>query len=132
MNQQLDSNPIDPLQFLGGGGEAGALMRTMDWSASPLGDPLGWPQAPRTVVALMLNSKFPMFVAWGREAGFVYNDPYADILGNKHPAAMGRRFADIWAEIWHDVGPLAERALRGEATYMENLPLRMHRHGYDE
>jgi signal transduction histidine kinase/CheY-like chemotaxis protein len=132
MNQQRDGIPIDPLQFLGAGGEAGALMRALDWSASPLGDPLGWPQALRTVVALMLNSKFPMFVAWGPQAGFVYNDPYAEILGDKHPAAMGRRFADIWSEIWHDVGPLAERALRGEATYKENLPLRLRRHGYDE
>jgi signal transduction histidine kinase/CheY-like chemotaxis protein len=129
---QRDSTLTDPLQFLGGGGETGALMRRLDWSGSPLGDPRSWPQALRTVVALMLNSKFPMFVAWGPEAGFVYNDAYIDVLGDKHPAAMGRPFADIWPEIWHDVGPLAERALRGEATYMENLPLRMHRHGYDE
>jgi signal transduction histidine kinase/ActR/RegA family two-component response regulator len=129
---QSDSTLIDPLQFLGGGGETGALMRRLDWSASPLGDPRGWSQALRTVVALMLNSKFPMFVAWGPQAGFVYNDPYIEVLGDKHPAAMGRPFADIWPEIWHDVGPLAERAMRGEATYMENLPLRMRRHGYDE
>jgi signal transduction histidine kinase/ActR/RegA family two-component response regulator len=132
MNDPRSSTPIDPLQFLEGGGEAGALMRTLDWSTSPLGDPRGWPQALRTVVALMLNSKFPMFVAWGSAAGFVYNEPYIDVLGDKHPKAMGRPFADIWPEIWHDVGPLAERAMRGEATYTENLPLRMHRHGYYE
>jgi signal transduction histidine kinase/CheY-like chemotaxis protein len=130
--QQHDSHPIDPLQFLDGGGEAGALMRGLDWSGSPLGDPLHWPRALRAVVALILNSKFPMFVAWGPDAGFVYNDSYAESLGDKHPGAMGQRFADIWTEIWHDVGPLAERALRGEATYMENLPLRMRRRGYDE
>jgi signal transduction histidine kinase/CheY-like chemotaxis protein len=131
-SQQHDSNLTDQLQFLEGGGETGALMRGLDWSGSPLGHPLGWPRALRTVVALMLNSKFPMFVAWGPEAGYVYNDAYVEVLGDKHPAAMGRRFAEVWQEIWHDVGPLAERALRGEATYMENLPLRMRRRGYDE
>jgi signal transduction histidine kinase/CheY-like chemotaxis protein len=127
-----DTESNDCLQFLSGGGEAGALLRGRDWSDSPLGHPGGWPQALRTVVALMLNSKFPMFVAWGAELGFLYNEAYIDVLGAKHPSAMGRPFERIWSEIWHDVGPLAARALAGEATYQVNLPLRMYRNGYDE
>ena len=118
--------------FLSGGGEAGAMMRTQDWSESPLGHPRTWPQALRIVVGLMLNSKFPMFVAWGKELGFLYNDPYRDILGDKHPRAMGRRFHDIWSEIWADISPLIDRALNGEATYADRLLLVMNRHGYDE
>jgi signal transduction histidine kinase/CheY-like chemotaxis protein len=128
--QERESN--DCLQFLSGGGEAGALMRGRDWSDSLLGHPGSWPQALRTVVALMLNSKFPMFVAWGPELGFLYNEAYIDVLGAKHPSAMGRPFERIWSEIWHEVGPLAARALAGEATYQVNLPLRMYRNGYDE
>jgi signal transduction histidine kinase/ActR/RegA family two-component response regulator len=120
------------LMFLSGGGEVGAMMRAHDWSTSPLGHPRTWPQALRTVVGLMLNSKFPMFVAWGAELAFLYNDPYREVLGDKHPAALGRRFHDIWAEIWHDISPLIERALRGEATYADRLYLVMNRHGYDE
>ncbi|ALK99096.2 hypothetical protein AM586_25790 [Massilia sp. WG5] len=118
--------------FLSGGGEAGALMRTRDWSDSLLGHPRTWPQALRTVVGLMLNSKFPMFVAWGGELGFLYNDPYREILGDKHPRAMGARFHDIWSEIWSDIEPFIERALNGEATYVDRLLLVMNRHGYDE
>jgi PAS domain S-box-containing protein len=120
------------LMFLSGGGETGAMMRTQDWSLSPLGHPRTWPQALRTVVGLMLNSKFPMFVAWGKELGFLYNDPYRDVLGDKHPRAMGRRFYDIWSEIWDDISPLIDRALQGEATYADRLLLVMNRHGYDE
>ncbi len=120
------------LMFLSGGGEAGAMMRTQDWTDSPLGHPRTWPQALRTVVALMINSKFPMFVAWGKELGFLYNDSYREILGDKHPRAMGRRFHDIWSEIWADISPLIDRALNGEATYAERLLLVMNRHGYDE
>jgi signal transduction histidine kinase/ActR/RegA family two-component response regulator len=120
------------LMFLSGGGELGAMMRAHDWSGSPLGHPRGWPQALRTVVGLMLNSKFPMFVAWGPELGFLYNDPYRDILGAKHPGALGGRFRDVWSEIWPDISPLIERALRGEATYADRLYLVMNRHGYDE
>ena len=122
----------DVSAFLSEGGEAGALMRSLDWSKSVLGHPSEWPQSLRSVVALMLGSKFPMFVAWGPELGFLYNDAYAVILGAKHPKAMGSRFEDIWKEIWSDVGPLARRALQGEATWLEDLPLTMNRKGFDE
>jgi PAS domain-containing protein len=120
------------LRFLDAPGEAAALMRGLDWNESPLGPPQGWPQSLRSVVSLLLRSKFPMFVAWGPSLGFLYNDPYAEILGRKHPSAMGRRFEDIWFEIWDDVGPLAKRALAGEASYLENLPLTMQRKGFEE
>ncbi|MBQ5947497.1 ATP-binding protein [Massilia sp. ST3] len=130
--KQEHAIPSEWLPFLSGGGMMGAMMRSHDWSGSPLGHPRDWPQALRTVVGLMLNSKFPMFVAWGPELGFLYNDSYVPILGEKHPASLGMRFHDIWGEIWDDIHPLIVRALRGESTYMDRLPLRMHRHGYDE
>jgi PAS domain S-box-containing protein len=120
------------LEFLHSGGQMGALMRAHDWASSPLGTPETWPQSLRLVVGLMLGSKFPMFVAWGPELGFLYNDAYAEILGAKHPAALGARFHDIWSEIWPDISPLIDAALTGEATYRENLPLLVHRNGFDE
>jgi hypothetical protein len=92
-------------------------MRTHNWSASPLGDPSTWPQSLRSVVGLLLGSKFPMFVAWGEELSFLYNDAYTEILGAKHPRALGARFHDIWAEIWPDISPLIDAALAGEATW---------------
>ncbi|UGB37052.1 ATP-binding protein [Frateuria soli] len=118
--------------FLAGGGKVAAMMRGHDWSSSPLGRPDQWPQSLRSVVSLLLNSKFPMFVAWGPELGFLYNDPYAEILGAKHPAALGARFEDIWREIWPDIAPLIDAALSGEGVYRENLPLLMNRKGFDE
>ena len=121
-----------PLDFLAGGGKTGALMRAHDWSESPLGPPDTWPQSLRTVVSLLLQSQFPMFVAWGPDLGFLYNDPYAEILGAKHPRALGRRFYDIWSEIWPDISPLIDAAMAGHATYHEDLPLLMNRKGYDE
>ncbi|KQQ96670.1 ATP-binding protein [Massilia sp. Leaf139] len=127
-----DDGQEPSLRFLSGGGEVGALMRSQDWSRSPLGEPATWPAALRTIVSLMLGSGFPMFCAWGKDLGFLYNDPYIPILGDKHPASLGAPFHDIWAEIWDDIHPLIERALGGQATYMEKLPLVMHRHGYDE
>lgn len=121
-----------PPTFLTDGGNTGALMRTRDWSTSPLGPPDTWPQSLRVVIGLMLHSKFPMFVAWGSELGFLYNDSYAEILGDKHPSALGGRFQDIWPEIWGDIYPIITQAMEGKASYHENLPLTMNRKGYDE
>jgi PAS domain S-box-containing protein len=132
MNFGKKNDSLGPLEFLTGGGESGALMRANDWSASPLGPPQAWSQSLRAVVGLMLNSKFPMFIAWGEQLSFLYNDSYIDILGTKHPSALGRPFREVWSEIWADLAPLIERALEGEATYVERLPLTMNRRGYFE
>src|SRR3978361_1779172 len=113
------ASPAAPT-FLAGGGQMGARMRGHDWSAAPLGQPETWPQCLRSAVSLMLGSRFPMFVAWGSGLGFLYNDPYAEILGDKHPAALGGRFSQIWSEIWPDLSPLVDKAMAGEATWAEN------------
>lgn len=131
-SDRTESASEGEIGFLTGGGTVGALMRQHDWSASPLGPPEAWPQSLKSVVGLLLNSRFPMFVAWGPDLGFLYNDAYSEILGSKHPSAIGAPFAKIWAEIWGDISPLIDAALKGEASYRENLPLLMNRKGYDE
>jgi signal transduction histidine kinase len=73
-----------------------------------------------------------MFVAWGDELGFLYNDSYTAILGAKHPGALGRPFREVWSEIWTDIKPLVSAALHGQPTYHENLPLIMNRRGFNE
>ncbi|MEO5660714.1 MAG: PAS domain-containing protein [Polaromonas sp.] len=120
------------LPFLVGTTEMALLMRHHDWSTSSLGQPLQWPQSLRSVVNLLLGSAFPMFVAWGPDLALLYNDSYAELLGEKHPSALGMPFMDVWREADSDLEPLVQRALNGESFYMENLSLRLHRHGYDE
>ncbi|WP_343206838.1 PAS domain S-box protein [Azospirillum soli] len=83
------------------------------------------------MVNLILTSRFPMFAVWGPDLTFLYNDSYRPILGNK-PEALGRPFAEVWADIWDDLTPLVERALAGEATFHEDRLLVMERHGYRE
>lgn len=114
------------------GGQTGALMRSLDWSGSSLGPPELWPQSLRSMAGLILGSKFPMFVAWGPELELLYNDAYAAILEAKHPSALGKRLQDVWPEVWDDIYPIVVRALQGEASYHENLPLTLHRKGREE
>ena len=120
--------------FLAGGGEAGALLRSMDWTKTPLGPVGQWPQSLKTAVNLMLNSQQPMWIGWGPEATFLYNDPYISVLSlAKHPWAMGRPSAEVWAEIWDICGPLADKVFRlGEATFVDSVRLFMNRGGFLE
>lgn len=124
----------DPqLNFLAGGGEAGALLRALDWSQTPLGEPVQWPQSLKTCIRIILTSRQPMFVWWGPGLINIYNDAYRSIVGGKHPWAMGKPAREVWREIWDEAGPRAETALStNEGTYDESLLLIMERNGYPE
>jgi PAS domain S-box-containing protein len=120
------------LSFLADGGGAGAAIRAHDWSSSALGDPGGWPVALKTLVGVMLGANQPMFVVWGTAQILLYNDAYAEILGGKHPAALGRSFLDVWSEIADDLRPIIARAYGGDPIQMDDITLVMERHGYPE
>jgi hypothetical protein len=118
--------------FLAEGGELGRMARAYDWSASPLGPPNLWPQPLKTLVSLMLASSQPMFIAWGPERTFLYNDAYAEIAANKHPGALGGDFLDVWSEIRADLAPIVAKAYSGEPVHMDDIALVMERRGYPE
>jgi PAS domain S-box-containing protein len=112
--------------------EMASLIARHDWTKSELGAPQNWPNALRTVVTLMLDSKVPMWAAWGPALSVVYNAPYCALLGDKHPAALGRPLSEVWSEIWNDVSGFVATALSGQAVYQEDLPLLINRHGRKE
>src|SRR4051812_35965529 len=99
--------------FLSGGGEMGARMRAFDWSATPLGDPEGWPHGLKTAVRIMLTSGQAMWIGWGPELTYLYNDPYKSIIGGKHPQALGQPTAAVWSEIYDEISHLLATAMRG-------------------
>jgi len=119
------------LAFLEGGGKMGALMRAHDWTTSPLGDPAGWPDTLKAAVATTLSSRFPMVIWWGPQLIMLYNDAWQPILGEtKHPSGMGRPGAESWPETWSIVGQQFENALKGMASWSEDLLLASDRQGF--
>ena len=127
------SEAADHPSFLAGGGEMGALMRTRDWGATPLGPSESWPQSLKTAIRIMLTSRQPIWIGWGPELLFFYNDPYQSIIGGKHPDALGRPTSIVWQEIWHEIGPMLATAMTGaEGTYVEEQLLIMERNFYPE
>src|SRR5437773_11367542 len=118
--------------WLTGGGEMGRLVRSLDWSKTPLGSIESWPQSLRTTVSLCLASNFPISLAWGPHHVQIYNDGYWPICGGKHPHAVGQDFSVCWASAWPVIGKAFERALAGETSYLENQRMFLDRHGYLE
>ncbi|MBF9221592.1 sensor histidine kinase [Hymenobacter ruricola] len=114
------------------GGEMGARIRQLDWSATQLGPVHGWPQSLRTAVAVMLGSRIPMMVHWGPELVHFYNDGYATILHTKHPGALGQPAAPWWAEMWPFLLTIFEPVLAGQTTYFENGLVLPNRQGFVE
>ena len=118
---------------LAGGGEMGERMRAFDWAATPLGLPAQWPRSLKTCVRIMLTSRQPIWIGWGEQLTYLYNDPYKSIIGGKHPRALGQPTSVVWREIWDVIEPMLSTAMRGhEGTYVEAQRLIMARHGYEE
>src|SRR3984957_3310926 len=128
----MDAKTAIP-EFLSGGGEMGQRIREYDWSATPLGPIDGWPQNLRTCLRIMLASRQPIWIGWGKESIKLYNDPYRAIVGGKHPVALGSPASLVWKDIWREIGPLLRRVTENdEGTYAESQLLIMERNGYPE
>ena len=119
--------PSDLAKAVALGGEMGSQFAEFDWAAHPLGSPEEWSAAVRSAVAVVLTSRFPIVLWLGPEDLFlVYNDAYIEILGDKHPAALGRRGRFVWWDIWEPISPmLASVIASGEATWSNDLMLPM-------
>lgn len=118
--------------FLEGGGEMGALTRTHDWSATPLGSVDQWPQTLKAIVGVILHSEFPMFLWWGDEMIQFYNDAYRPSLGEdgKHPKALGQRAVDCWPEIWDVIYPLIRQVrTTNKSFFLEDQLIPIYRNG---
>jgi PAS domain-containing protein len=114
--------------FAYGGGEMGARLRAFDWATTPLGPIEGWSGVLRITVDQMLASKFPACLFWGADLIAIYNDGYRVILGSK-PEALGRPMRVTWSEVFDDIRPIAEKALAGEATFIEDFKILVDRNG---
>jgi PAS domain S-box-containing protein len=111
----------------------GALMRSFDFSATPLGPAAEWPQSLRSAVSICLNNRFPIVLFWGPRFLTLYNDAYTPILGNKHPWALGQPFEVVWADIWDVLGPVLRGVFEtGVPSWAEDQQLIFQRSGYAE
>ncbi|MEI9922006.1 MAG: ATP-binding protein [Bacteroidota bacterium] len=133
---ELETQPpvkVPVPEFLSGGGEMGQRIRDYDWSKTSLGPVEKWPQSLKTCIRIMLTSRQPIWIGWGKELIKFYNDPYKDIVRGKHPWALGSPASVVWADIWNDIEPMLQQVMqKDQGTYAESQLLLMERNGYPE
>lgn len=96
------------------GGECGALIRSTDWSRTPLGPVHAWSAPLRTTVSNIVNSPVPKMLMWGADHVMLYNDAYRAVVGAQHPDALGRTTLEVWPEIAEWNREVLQRCLGGE------------------
>ncbi|HZB13440.1 MAG TPA: ATP-binding protein, partial [Chryseolinea sp.] len=122
-----------PVDFLSGGGEMGERIRAFDWSNTSLGAIESWPRSLKTCIQIMLTSRQPIWIGWGKDLIKLYNDPYKAIVGGKHPWALGTPASVVWKELWKDIDPMLKQVMvDNQGTYAEAQLLIMERNGYPE
>jgi PAS domain S-box-containing protein len=85
--------------FLAGGGAMGELIAALDWGATPLGPLAAWPACLRCAVSMMVRAPNAMILLWGSAGIMIYNDAYAVVAGQRHPAILGMDVAAGWPEV---------------------------------
>lgn len=121
MDSRIDEAPLD-IDWPFGRTAMDARIRAFDWKTTELGARSHWPPHLRATVEMMLAHGFPMILLWGERLIQIYNDGYAEIMQDKHPAGPGQPTSECWPEVWHINGPIYERVRRGETvTYEDKL-----------
>ena len=97
-------------------------IRRHDWAATPLGRPGQWPAVYRTAVDFMLAADVPMAALLGPDLVQVYNDPYRDVMGGRHPDGLGRPVHACGPESTGRDRAAVARVLSGETVTVEDGP----------
>lgn len=107
----------------------GQRVGALDWSAVSFGSPTEWPNALKVLAPVVFSASQPMFLVWGTDRTFLYNDAFIPIAGRKHPAAFGQPSRHVWAEAWAEIGPMFDRVFAGEALHMIGFKIPFDREG---
>ena len=116
----------DSEEFLSGGGEMTALIKSKDWTKTSLGSIDSWPQSLRTIVSVCLNLKSPALLFWGEELTIIHNDAFRKITP-KNNLILGTSGKVEWSSALK----MLEMVLNeGRSTLFENILHLLERDGY--
>ena len=126
--------PVDePKELFDGPGPVRELLRAVDWAGTALGPVGSWSPVLRAMVRAALASSFPIIIHWGTQRVAVYNDAFTPLIGDKHPAALGRPAKDTWPEAWETVGGRLDEVIdHGRTVHATDEHRIFDRHGYPE
>lgn len=105
------------------------MIRSKDWSKTPIGPIADWSDSLRTAVNIAINSMHPTCIAWGTALTTIYNDAFRSLLGSRNAGKLGLPLQELWAEVWPAVSPMIEAALQGQSSSGQDVPVRTRRSG---
>jgi hypothetical protein len=117
---------------MAGGGKCGEMLRDKDWSATALGPITSWSQTLLTMTSLVMSSMHPMALWWTTDPILIYNDMYSNVIGDRHPAALGGPARTYWAELFPELDSVLDEVFKGASIYTEDGTLIVQRYGYAE
>src|SRR5690349_7892161 len=129
---EMEVNTLNKQDFLSGGGEAGQIIRSIDWSTTPIGIPATWPQSLQTTIRILLQSHVPMFIAWGPSGTVFFNDVCQPLIEGQSAKAMGHPVQTLFASQWKTLGPVFDQVMLGKPVTLPDVTCSNNRNGYTE
>lgn len=112
-----------------GGGQLGQMIRDFDWARTAIGPLDHWPQSLKSVTQMLLLSPVPIVLLWGEDGVMIYNDAYSEFAGSRHPALLGSKVREGWAEISDFNDNVMRVGLSGQTLAYRDQELALQRRG---
>ena len=103
-----------------------------DWSRTPLGSRDSWPALLRTNVEFILATEPAGFITWGADHAVIFNEAFAEIMGDRYAEALGHSLPALWSDTWHRTFPYFSQALAGRGAMVRDQPFPTWASGYKE
>ena len=129
---EMEVNTLNKQDFLSGGGEAGQIIRSINWSTTPVGTPATWPLSLQTSIRILLQSHVPMFIAWGASGTIFFNDACQPLIGAQPAKAMGQPVHTLFASQWKSLGPVFDQVMLGQPVNLPDVSCSINQKGYTE
>jgi len=107
--------------------QAYRLLQDSAWVHAGLADSA--PAELRTVLTMILDCPEPLWIAWGPDTLFYFNDAFSPWMGNKLDGAMASPVRVVWHDVWEELGGAIADAMAGTHRSFRNLRVFMDRDG---
>jgi signal transduction histidine kinase len=110
------------------------FFRDTDWARTALGPLRSWSATLRLFAGFVLADSRAACLWWGPDYIAIYNEAYAPLAAQVHPALMGSTFVQNYPELWPSIRQYFDRGRRTGAgvDYSSAAPTLVERRGWTE
>lgn len=109
------------------------MVKSYPWETTNLGHISLWTETLRQIVLSMMANPTPQILLWGSSWTMIYNEACGPLLGQKHPASLGDKAANVWQEAMVFLDPIISGVMStATGVQLPSAPVIMYRQGYHE